>query len=99
MGDALRGGQVVLRRRRGGRDLLVFEGVQQVLAAVLLVAVLDDGPQRLSPGHLPVGGAASAHVRIIRLTAINHDMTNSELIHTFKKNNQSGQNSSAAASH
>lgn len=53
VGNALCRGQVVLRRRRGGRDLLVLKGVEQVLAAVLLVAVLDDGPQGLSPGHLP----------------------------------------------
>lgn len=63
MGDALRGGQVVLCRRRGRRDLLVLEGVQQVLAAVLFVAVLDDGPQRLRPGHL-WGRRTSAHVNI-----------------------------------
>lgn len=63
MGDALRGGQVVLRRRRGGGDLLILKGVQQVLAAVLLVAVLDDGPQRLRPGHLRRKGR-SIHVDI-----------------------------------
>lgn len=88
MGDALCGGQVVLRRRRGGGDLLVLEGVQQVLAAVLLVAVLDDGPQRLSPGHLR-GRGTSAQVEIrgkkkffLGLIAINYDITNSELINT-----------------
>lgn len=58
--DALRGGQVVLRG--GGRGhLLVLESVQQILAAVLLVAVLDDGPQRLRPGHL---WDASVHVNM-----------------------------------
>lgn len=50
MSDALRG-QVVLGGRCRG-DLLVFESVQQILAAVLLVAVLHDGPQRLRPRHL-----------------------------------------------
>lgn len=45
MGDAVRG--------RGLRGLLVLEGVQQVLAPVLLVAVLHNGPQGLGPGHLP----------------------------------------------
>lgn len=55
VGDALRRGQVVLRRGRGGGDLLVLEGVQQVLTPMLLVAVLDDSPQCLSPGHLQVG--------------------------------------------
>lgn len=43
MGDAVRG--------RGLRRLLVLEGVEQVLAPVLLVAVLDDGAQGLGPGH------------------------------------------------
>lgn len=48
--DALRG-QVVLRGCRRGY-LLVFKCVQQVLAAVLLVAVLHDGSQCLRPRHL-----------------------------------------------
>lgn len=47
VGDAVRG--------RGLRGLLVLEGVEQVLAPVLLVAVLHDGPQGLGPGHLPAG--------------------------------------------
>ena len=51
MSDTLRGGEVVLRGVYRGH-LLVFESVQQVLAAVLLVAVFDDGPQRLRPRHL-----------------------------------------------
>lgn len=63
VGDALRRGQVVLRRHRGGRDLLVLKGVEQVLAAVLLVAVLDDGPQGLSPGHLWGWGGWDVSVR------------------------------------
>lgn len=58
--DALRGRQVVLRRC-GRSHLLVLESVQQILAAVLLVAVLDDGPQRLRPGHL---WDASVHVNM-----------------------------------
>lgn len=58
--DALCGGQVVLRG--GGRGhLLVLKSVQQILTAVLLVAVLDDGPQRLCPGHL---WNASVHVNM-----------------------------------
>lgn len=48
VGDAVRG--------RGLRGLLVLEGVEQVLAPVLLVAVLHDGPQGLGPGHLPAEG-------------------------------------------
>lgn len=63
MGDALCGGQVVVLRCRRGRRDLVLEGVQQVLAAVLFVAVLDDGPQRLRPGHLRQRGT-SAHDNI-----------------------------------
>lgn len=48
--DTLRSGQVVLGGGRG--YLMVFKCVQQILAAVLLVAVLNDGPQRLRPRHL-----------------------------------------------
>ena len=51
MGDALGGGEVVLG------NLLVLEGIQQVLSTVLLVAVLHDGPQRLRPRHLGRGGS------------------------------------------
>lgn len=51
MGDTLRSGQVVLRGGCRGY-LLIFKSVQQILAAVLLVAVFNNGPQRLSPGHL-----------------------------------------------
>ncbi len=51
MSDALRGGQVVLGGVCRG-CLLVFKSVEQILAAVLLVAVLNDGPQRLRPRHL-----------------------------------------------
>lgn len=46
MRDAVRGRGLLLR-------LLVLEGVEQVLTAVLLVAVLHDSPQRLGPRHLP----------------------------------------------
>lgn len=51
MSDTLRCGQVVLG---GGYRcyLLVFKSVQQILTAMLLVAVLNDGPQRLRPRHL-----------------------------------------------
>lgn len=49
--DALRSGQVVLSGGCCGY-LLVFKSVQQILTAVLLVAVLHNGPQRLSPWHL-----------------------------------------------
>lgn len=49
MSDTLRRGQMVMG---GGRRDLIFESVQQILAAVLLVAVLNDGPQRLRPRHL-----------------------------------------------
>lgn len=49
--DTLRSGQVVLGGGCRGY-LLIFKSVQQILTAMLLVAVLDDGPQRLRPGHL-----------------------------------------------
>lgn len=51
MSDTLCCGQVVLG---GGYRcyLCVFKSVQQILTAVLLVAVLNDGPQRLRPRHL-----------------------------------------------
>lgn len=48
-------GQVVVVVVLGGggrRDHMIFKSVQQILPAVLLVAVLHDGPQRLRPGHL-----------------------------------------------
>lgn len=51
MSDTLRSGQVVLGGGCRGY-LLVFKSIQQILTAVLLVAVLNDGPQRLRPGHL-----------------------------------------------
>lgn len=51
VGDALCSGQVVLGVGCRGY-LLIFKSVQQILAAVLLVAVLHNGPQRLRPGHL-----------------------------------------------
>lgn len=59
VGDAVRG--------RGLRGLLVLEGVEQVLAPVLLVAVLHDGPQGLGPGHLPEEGhrGRSAQGRVL----------------------------------
>lgn len=49
--DTLRSGQVVLGWGHRGY-LLVFKRIQQILAAVLLVAVLNDGPQRLRPRYL-----------------------------------------------
>lgn len=48
--DTLRSGQVVLGGGRG--YLMVFKSIQQILTAVLLVAVLDDGPQCLRPRYL-----------------------------------------------
>ena len=51
MSDTLRSGQVVLGGGCRGY-LLVLKCIQQILTAVLLVAVLNDGPQRLRPGHL-----------------------------------------------
>lgn len=50
MSDTLGGGQVVLGG--GGGGYLIFESVQEVLATVLLVAVFDNGAERLRPGHL-----------------------------------------------
>lgn len=81
MGDALRRRQVVLRRRRGGRDLLVLECVEQVLAAVLLVAVLDDGPQGLGPGHL------RGRRTILEKSHGDGDISNAEMSRTFKRMN------------
>lgn len=52
MSDAGGGGQVVLGGGSGGGYLLIFESVQEVLATVLLVAVFDNGAERLRPGHL-----------------------------------------------
>lgn len=51
MSDTLRGGEVVLGGVYRGY-LLVFKSVQQILTAVLLVAVLNNSPQRLRPRHL-----------------------------------------------
>lgn len=50
--------------RGHGRVLwhLVLKGVQQVLAPMLLVAVLHDGPQRLRPRHLARGATARGDV-------------------------------------
>lgn len=52
MSDTGGGGQVVLGSGGGGSDLLIFKSVQEVLATVLLVAVFDNGAERLRPGHL-----------------------------------------------
>lgn len=51
MSDTLCSSQVVLGGGCCGY-LVIFKSVQQILAAVLLVAVLNNGPQRLRPGHL-----------------------------------------------
>lgn len=53
MGDAGGGGQVVLGGGGGGY-LLIFESVQEVLTAVLLVAVFHNGAQSLRPRHLEI---------------------------------------------
>lgn len=52
MSDALGRRQVVVVGGARGCHLLVLERVQQILAAVLLVAVLHYGPQRLCPRDL-----------------------------------------------
>lgn len=40
------------RGHMGWGCLLVLKGVEQVLPAMLLIAVLHNGPQCLGPGHL-----------------------------------------------